>query len=447
MSAFHWTWEWATEGCDGDAEVADTTARLALHVGPHNLMRNEDVWTRCPQDAVLASAYPLALWLASSWWRLLWEPLPADGMPFSVEWRMAHELAAAGYGFVWPQVLFATDGNQIRVWALASRPDSRQSVRYLTGLEQATSVSPDEFSREAETLITATLDRLAVRGHHRSDLRVLWDLVCADRADGKQTAYRRLEAEFGFEPDEAPEPFMERALRLLQTMGPALSEVAPAYGKGSQGPAAIEAIIRAPSLAGQPSDPRPSGSPPVSGRGSLRPWEKAVQAARGVRAALGHREGPLDDAVLYELLGIAAHDAKSWSPPAQRTKAVLAEPLGGGRYRLVPRRGHPTSRRFDLARLFSDYLWMEGTGSSWLASSDLGTARQQYQKAFAAELLCPIDALTAFLEDDYSDVAIDEAAGHFGVGPMAVNALLTNNNILVRGVGGDCGHRNALYPV
>jgi hypothetical protein len=64
VSAFHWAWEWATEGCDGDAEVADTTARLALHVGPHNLMRNEDVWTRCPQDAVLASAYPLALWLA-----------------------------------------------------------------------------------------------------------------------------------------------------------------------------------------------------------------------------------------------------------------------------------------------------------------------------------------------------------------------------------------------
>ena len=78
---------------------------------------------------------------------------------------------------------------------------------------------------------------------------------------------------------------------------------------------------------------------------------------------------------------------------------------------------------------------------------DKATARQQYQKAFAAELLCPIDALTAFLEDDYSDVAIDEAAGHFGVSPMAVNALLANNNILARRVGGDCGRWNALYPV
>ena len=432
MNAFRWTWEWASATHDEGPEVADTIARLALHVGPHNLMRNEDVWSRDPQEAMLASAYPLASWFASSWWRLHWEPLPPDGVSPTIEWRMAHELAAAGHGFVWPQVLFAADGQRMRVWAVASRPDARQSLRYLTSLEQPTYVSLGDFGRGIEAFITATLERLDARGRRESDLRLLWNFVCEDRADSESAAYRRLEAEFGFEPDEAPEPFMEAALRLRQIMGPSLSEVAAVYGKGTGGPTEIEALIQAPGLRGSPSDPRPSDAAPASGRGSVRPWEEAVEAARSVRAAIGNTEGRLEEEVLYDLLGIAAGEMASWSPPAQRTKAVLAKPLSHGHYRFVPRRGHPTSRRFDLARLYSDYLLPEATRGAWLASSDLGTARQQYQKAFAAEFLCPIRALTAFLEKDYSDGAIEEAAGYFGVSPLAAKALLTNNAILAR---------------
>ncbi|MDA8384187.1 MAG: hypothetical protein M0037_14250 [Betaproteobacteria bacterium] len=345
---------------------------------------------------------------------------------------MAHELAAAGHGFVWPQVLFAADGQRMRVWAVASQPDARQSLRYLTSLEQPTYVSLGDFGRGIEAFITATLERLDARGRRESDLRLLWNFVCEDRADSESAAYRRLEAEFGFEPDEAPEPFMEAALRLRQIMGPSLSEVAAVYGKGTKGPTEIEALIQAPGLRGSPSDPRPSDAAPASGRGSVRPWEEAVEAARSVRAAIGNTEGRLEEGVLYDLLGIAAGEMASWSPPAQRTKAVLAKPLSHGHYRFVPRRGHPTSRRFDLARLYSDYLLPEATRGAWLASSDLGTARQQYQKAFAAEFLCPIRALTAFLEKDYSDGAIEEAAGYFGVSPLAAKALLTNNAILAR---------------
>lgn len=447
VNTFRWTWEWAASEYDEGPEVADTVARLALHVGSHNLMRNEDAWSRDPQEAILASAYPLALWFASSWWRLHWEPLPPDRVPPTVEWRMAHELAAAGHGFVWPQVLFAADGQYMRIWAVASRPDTRQSLRYLTGLERPTYVSLDDFGRGIEALITATLERLDTRNHRENDLRILWDLVCEDRANAKSAAYRRVEAEFGFEPDEAPEPFMAAALQLRQILGPSLSEVAAVYGKGTGGPTEIEALIEAPGVPGKPSDPRASGPIATWARGSVRPWEEAVHAARSVRAALGNTEGPLEEEVLYDLLGIAAGDMASWSPPTQRTKAVLAKPLSHGRYQFVPRRGHVTSRRFDLARLFSDYLLPEAARGSWLASSDLGTARQQYQKAFAAEFLCPIQALNAFLENDYSDGAIEEAAGHFGVSPLAAKALLTNNAILARDGSDERARPSRHYPI
>ena len=447
VSTFRWTWEWAVSAYDEEPEVADTIARLGLYVGPHNLMRNEDVWSRDPQEAILAAAYPLALWFASSWWRLHWEPLPPDRMSPTVEWRMAHELAAAGHGFVWPRVLFAADGQRMRVWAVASRPDARQSLRYLTSLEQPVYVSLDDFGRGIEALIGATLERLEARGRPKNDLQALWGLVCEDRANAESTVYRRVEAEFGFEPDEAPEPFMDTALRLRQVLGLSLSEVAAVYGKGTGGPMEIEALIQAPGVPGKPSDPRPAGSISAWAYGSARPWEEAVQAARSVRTALGNTEDPLDEGVLYDLLGITADGMASWSAPAQRTKAVLAKPLSQGQYQFVPRRGHPTSQRFDLARLYSDYLLPEAARGPWLASSDLGTARQQYQKAFAAELLCPIRALTAFLENDYSDGAIEEAAGHFGVSPLAAKALLANNGILGRDVSEEHARQSRHYPI
>lgn len=447
MNAFRWTWEWVASAHDEGPEITDTIARLALHVGPHNLMRNEDAWSRDPQEVILASAYPLASWFASSWWRLHWEPLPPEGASPTVEWRMAHELAAAGDGFVWPQVLFATDGQRMRIWARASRPDTRQSLRYLTGLERPTYVSLEDFGRAIEALITATLERLGARGRQESDLRLLWNLVCEDRADPESAAYRAIEAEFGFEPDEAPALFMDAALRLRQILGPSLSEVAAVYGKGTGGPTEIDRLIQVPGLRASPSDPRPRDSVPVSARGSTRPWEEAVQAARSVRAALGNTEGRLEDEVLYDLLGIAACDVASWSAPPQRAKAVLAKPLSHGQYRLMPRRGHLTSRRFDLARLYSDYLLPEGARGVWLASSDLGTARHQYQKAFAAEFLCPIQALDACLENDYSDGAIEEAAGHFGVSPLAVKALLANNAILAREMSDNLPRPHHYYPV
>jgi Zn-dependent peptidase ImmA (M78 family) len=65
-----------------------------------------------------------------------------------------------------------------------------------------------------------------------------------------------------------------------------------------------------------------------------------------------------------------------------------------------------------------------------LASTDLSTARQKYQRAFAAELLCPVDAVVNFLDGDLSESALDEAAEYFEVGEITVRSLLSNNGYL-----------------
>src|SRR4051812_19306255 len=83
-------------------EVSCTSGLLKIAAGDSIFTRNEDDWSKTVRDEVRVAAYPLALWLATSWWRLRWEPLPYR-TPDN-DWRMAHEIAAAAYGFVWPQL-------------------------------------------------------------------------------------------------------------------------------------------------------------------------------------------------------------------------------------------------------------------------------------------------------------------------------------------------------
>ena len=52
------------------------------------------------------------------------------------------------------------------------------------------------------------------------------------------------------------------------------------------------------------------------------------------------------------------------------------------------------------------------------------------QRAFAAEFLCPIEALLARLDDDLSDDAIEEAADHFGVSERTAQSQLVNHGYL-----------------
>lgn len=129
MSERHldFAFQWEAVGNDVP-ELYHTMARLSLSVNNYSLTRNEDCWSRTVKDDVLVALYPLASWLASSWWRLLYEPHPGKGVRPSMSWRMAHELASANQGFIWPTVMFATDGegiqlctgHRMKVWS--SRP-------------------------------------------------------------------------------------------------------------------------------------------------------------------------------------------------------------------------------------------------------------------------------------------------------------------------------------
>lgn len=430
MSDIAFICEWLTAGQDAP-ELRATVAQLTMRVGDLSLTQNEDVWSRTVRNSTLVSAYPLALWLAASWWRLNYEPLPNQGVSPSLDWRMGHEMGAANHGFVWPQVVFASDGEAIHIWAVPSRPGSRQSVRYLAGLPIPRTVTLSDFQMAADEFVNGVLNRLHAMDYPATDLKKLWGLVQEDRAAPEIARERRIEAQMGYDPQECPKLIMDEALKLESHMGaPALSELTPIFGRRDSG-AALGEISKLAAAEGLHGIPDAAVSAVREAQTAGLPWQRAVEAARSLRRHLHIGETPIDDATLYGLLGLRVQAVKEWMSPT-RHKVGLAVPTPNGNLKFVPRKPHPIAKRFEFSRFLGDYVNVgdESASIRWLASTDLATSRQKYQRAFAAEFLCPIKSLANFLNGDFSESAIEEAASHFEVSERTVESLLSNNGYI-----------------
>jgi len=421
--------QWLQAGADAPP-LRHTTGMLTLRVGPVCLTRNEDSWSTSVRDSVLVSAYPLALWIAGAWWRLCHEPLASRGAP-ALDWRMSHELGAANQGFVWPQIIFAADGETVHVWAKASPPNDAQSVRYLNDLLAPAAIPNADFQNELSDFVSGVLARLEAMGETLTPLHTLWQTVTEERKNPESAHWRRVEALLGYDPDECPAAIMAQAGDLAMNLGEdAMDELAPVYGQTNrQAPfREIEELLAGPGLFGQPSDPRPIRQQ-AAADGSA-PWQRAVAAARTIREALGNERGVIDNSQIQDLLGLPKHTREKWLPPARRPAGLALPDSQQHGYKFIPRKSHPLAKRFEMARFYGDFLQTSQTTRQALANTDLVTARQKYQRAFAAELLCPIAGLQAYIDGDYSESALEEAAQHYQVSLQTVVSLLANNGLL-----------------
>lgn len=418
---------WMSAAC-GEPEVRATAALLGMHIDNICLTKNQDIWAETIRDNVFVSAYPLAMWFASSWWRLNHEPLPAQQPGH--DWRMAHEIGAANHGFVWPRVIFIPDGEAIHLWAGASMvPD--QSVQYLQALETPKSVPLPDFQLSIHSFVQSVLARLDVKQLAGTNLAQLWAILQEDQATPEALRRRKLEAELGFDPEECPEHMLNAALEWGNRVGDtALSELAPAISSSGGSPelTALEQLVNAGGIIGTPTVAHDS----IPHRHQGVPWEKAVYDAQALRQAVGNISGPITNKCLHDLLGLSQAAVANWSAPNGRSPVAVAIPMSSCEMKFVTGKRHPFAQRFELARFLGEYLRHSPDQNHWLASTDLKTSRQKYQRAFAAEFLCPIHALTAFLDGNFSSYAIEEATERFEVSEKTVTSLLYNNGLIPR---------------
>jgi len=368
---------------------------------------------------------PLAFWFADNWWRLRWEP---RGVVTTDSWRMAHEMTAIGHGHAWPNLTIWGDRDRVILVSRADPPGLVGPARFLTNA--VTFVQADGLEQSIDGFLGRAI-QLAPQAT-REPLRALIDALNTERQDPETTAWRRLEAITGHDPDQAPEPHIENLLEMEKDYRPAdVEEAIAGFGKPDPATTLKDAIAQARRGAkANFSDAVNAASSVVAAQDRQIPWAAAEAAASAVRASWNRATGPLRNKALADIARIAASDLTSREGTTALPYALRVAGSGTGAHvMLAARWSH--DRRFQLARAIGDAVLTDNSSLGAITGTD--TSRQKFQRAFAAALLCPPDSLWEYLGTTKpTDSDIGEAARYFHVNERTVRTVLVNKNLIDR---------------
>lgn len=419
--------------CDwlGAARASDpndvTQAFLRIDAGSQEsrvaLTEVHDALAGTVRAHINVSVYPLARWLLLNWWRLRWEP-----QRDTHDWHLAHSMASIGEGFAWPPLTFSSDGDFVQVHLPAEHAPDVAAVRYLN--EVAMDVPAADFETAVDQLVNHVEGRLSACRSTDRDVCELRQELAEERLDTARSRACRLQASAGIAPGDAPDGWLADAERLSGTTGPeAIGEVLAVLPELRGGLAGareeVDRIRRSKSVADL-SWVRPSAEP--TGTVEL-PWQRGARLACDLRRQLGIGTAePVSDQTLGDRLGVHL-------PFPAAGRGPLRGGFRNGDARLthvaVPS-PHPDSQRFHLARLLA-CAFISPAADHLLPVTAAATAMQKYERAFAQELLCPVDALGEFIaERGNDDEAIADAAAHFRVSDWLVRSALVNHKVLPR---------------
>ncbi|MEW6072581.1 MAG: hypothetical protein AB1726_08320 [Planctomycetota bacterium] len=410
---FETSWE---QGTGVDPLEAATYGTLGIRLGAVSITEVHDDAARTTRKVIRVSAYPLALWLASGWWRLRWEGPRRD-----TDWMLSHQLAGAGGGYVWPHVTFVSDGELIHVEVQRRARTEWEPVSYLNDMR--TTVSASHFEAEVGAFIDTVLARLAEIGHQNTALSKLWSTVQSERRDMRVAASRRLEALLGFDAEEAPAELLSAYARGAETFGAeAVAEFAATAANGTvpDWEALSKALDDGVAVRIREfQDSRSMASRAV--RNLSYPWQRGEAAARAVREVIATPGGPLTNEMMRDWMG--ADPAKEGTTFAAAAVARREQPDAPD-LTICYRSKHQDGRRFEIARLLGDHLIAASPQDSLLPATRAKTARQSLQRAFAAELLLRWKDLAERVGDDPDDEVTETTAREFGVSPLVVRTRL-----------------------
>jgi hypothetical protein len=382
--------EWLAGDTGSPFEIA-TNAELSIQIGDHLVTEVEDFESKTVRRTIRTSAGMAAIWLVANWWRIRWEAEPITSTREDLSWALSHQMPGIGGGFVWPDLAFrGSDGQQIA--AVCKRHpvalvEEISPIRYLNGFSANIDVS--SFEKSVAAFVETVLARLHSCGVRKSELHDLWDDLCCERGNAKASSHRRLEALLGLDPDEDD-----------QLIG-SLSKWSKTYGKNALGEISastdkvhITTILEdakaaargVKSFAEMPG--RNETSALISQPSDTAPWLQGQAAAYALRNRWQLGSQPVSDEALADRLSISLNKLLDVKERAPFSFALR----GGAGLGLVLNRPHSHGRRFDTARLIGDYVGFDLDDAIRPATGAV-TSRQKFQRAFAAEFLCPSEMI------------------------------------------------------
>lgn len=421
-------WERLEEGTE---EERACFGMLTTSCGDLFLTEGLDCYVDCSRKGPLVSGYHFAEWIAWNWWRLTNEPKPLN--PKS-EWDLAHRMSAIGAGYIWPNITIFSDRE--RTVLVAKPTQSQRYVPFRFTTDMPVVVPTLQFEAAAERYIGQIQSQLRAKSVPVTNLDTIWEEIQVERADPKMTARRRLEALLGFDPDEDSSSLVEQLIADASHLGQdAIQEIAADHQDHAVPSATeLEGLAKKYGYQISPADMvslTGFESPP---RNKIAAWRLGYMTAQELREQQRLGQNPLDNRRLAELYAVSE---KVLEPSENAYFSFSIDDETGKSGELVLRSKWETGRRFDLARLLGDRL-TNGLNERLLPATHTYTYRQKLQRAFAAELLCPFEALEEKLRGDYSSEAREDAAHYFKVSERTVTTMLVNHHRLDRDyLGGD----------
>ena len=377
------------------------------------------------------SGHALAEWFVRNWWRLSFEPYLVTGANDSLDkWERAHWLSSIGEGYVWPNICIASDGYRVSLTSSAYEDLYAKSFRYL-GPTRAETVPLQVFHHAVDKFISCVVERMTrTRPKMRWQLPTQWSTLEEARAEPLTMQRRRFEAMLGFNPGEADDTELDRGIEASKKVGSdAIMELAAeSNGQGERqrfDPMALAEIAKSKGFTRDVNDHVSfSPSAEVPKWGEVAAWRVGVATARALRNQENLNGQSISDRKLAQMAATRTNVIQNTGRRSPEISFSLErDPKSSW---IALRSKWAEGRRFDLARLIGDRLFANGINEPMQPATQSFTYRQKVQRAFAAELLAPIDAISEYLGADRSDENVHRAADHFKVSSLTIHSSLQN---------------------
>lgn len=424
-----------------DHEEAATLGLLIIKTPSRILTLGLNKHIKKRREGPLISAYPVAEWFAWNWWRLTSEigerPINENA---AREWDFSHRVSTIGSGYDWPNISIYSDGCRSYLDSTRSMPESVRSFEYYDS--SLVIVSTKALERAMRDFIDNTIELLENKGIQDSNLQRIWRDLKSEQANPDDACYRAIEARLGFNPDDLREKKIFKILDGADSIGwDALSEVAAdeaRLGSTVDDFPSVETFRDASVECGV--DVLPDSMVALSENfsdhcngilnyGEEEAWRIGKKLAEMLRSQEKLNEKSISNRHLAQYAGLnesaITDETKNWEKMSFRFKSEDAIS------KLALRPKWETGRRFELARLIGDHLarkFWKLPEERLSPATGTSSYRQKLQRAFAAELLCPIDSIDEITGKDYSPEKQRNAADEFNVSERVVSWQIWNHN-------------------
>lgn len=431
MSDLRFELDWMDpEGARGP-ELRATWARLSVFVDGQPISRVYDANAQTVRDGIFIPLYPLAEWLVSRWWQMLYEVHTPNRRSLP-GYERRHLLADGREGFALPHLLIEPQGESVRLrWSPAQIPHSPLEF-VSSGNVYCTRSDLVESLSELVSKVVARLDALEIAN---TQLQEEWASI--QDADEDELAFCRAAGALGLDPFAVNAEEAEAIVRAGRLIPPELADeffgsvdTVHLIQQSERISGSLRLIAQLDVEVAELNDLRGEFAGGADQR--LPPWERGYQVARQLRGALGLDSQPIASGVdLASALHVDADclDQLILDPPGD---LVNLDAVVG--YNDEKHLGFVIGQRRDVDRRFSFCRGLFEHVTSHRAVPALVTkARTEAQKrnrAFAAEFLVPASALRDRLESELiAEEDLDLLAGDFGVSTAVVRHQLENHKI------------------